>query len=84
MALIERDLALETIIHRKRAITTANLHYIAIGAIFWNQRITFFNVNRINCLSENRLGKGDSPILLRGLRKIGTVPDGSRIGSKPT
>jgi len=26
-------------------------------------------------------GQGDSPILLRGLRKIGTVPDGSRIGS---
>ena len=25
-------------------------------------------------LSENRLGEGDSPILLRGLRKIGTVP----------
>jgi hypothetical protein len=34
-------------------------------------------------LSENRLGEGDSPILLRGLRKIGTVPGGSRIGSKP-
>ncbi len=33
-------------------------------------------------LSENRLGEGDSPILLRGLRKIGTVPVGSRIGSK--
>jgi hypothetical protein len=33
-------------------------------------------------LSENRLGEGDSPILLRGLRKIGTVPTGSRIGSK--
>ena len=31
-------------------------------------------------LSENRLGEGDSPILLRGLRKIGTVPDGFRIG----
>jgi hypothetical protein len=25
---------------------------------------------------QNRLGEGDSPILLRGLRKIGTVPDG--------
>ena len=34
-------------------------------------------------LSENRLGEGDSPILLRGLRKIGTVPDGSRIDTKP-
>jgi HlyD family secretion protein len=33
-------------------------------------------------LSENRLGEGDSPIFLRGLRKIGTVPGGSRIGSK--
>jgi hypothetical protein len=33
-------------------------------------------------LSENRLGEGDSPILLRGLRKIGTVPGGFRIGSK--
>ena len=33
-------------------------------------------------LSENRLGEGDSPILLRGLRKIGTVPGGSRIGSE--
>ena len=32
-------------------------------------------------LSENRLGEGDSPILLRGLRKIGTVPVGFRIGS---
>ncbi len=34
-------------------------------------------------LSENRLGEGDSPILLRVLRKIGTVPDRSRIGSQP-
>ena len=33
-------------------------------------------------LSENRLGEGDSPILLRGLRKIGTVPAGFRIGHK--
>ena len=33
-------------------------------------------------LSENRLGDGDSPILLRGLRKIGTVPGGFRIGCK--
>ena len=38
-------------------------------------------------LSENRLGEGDSPILLRAVslyagRKIGTAPDGSRIGSK--
>ena len=33
-------------------------------------------------LSQNRLGEGDSPILLRGLRKIGTVPDGSGIDSK--
>ena len=31
---------------------------------------------------ENRLGEGDSPILLRGLRKIGTVPGSSRIGSE--
>ncbi len=31
-------------------------------------------------LSENRLGEGDSPIFLRRLRKIGTVPNGSRIG----
>ena len=37
----------------------------------------------IKRLSENRLGEGDSPILLRGLRKIGTVPDGFRIGIKP-
>ena len=33
-------------------------------------------------LSEYRLGEGDSPILLPGHRKIGTVPAGSRIGSK--
>ncbi len=33
--------------------------------------------------SENRSGKGDSPILLGGTRKIGTVPNGFRIGSKP-
>ena len=33
-------------------------------------------------LSENRLGAGDSPILLRGLRKIGTAPGGSRTGSQ--
>jgi nicotinate-nucleotide pyrophosphorylase (carboxylating) len=32
--------------------------------------------------SESRLGEGDSPILLPGHRKIGTVPDGFRIGSK--
>ncbi len=38
--------------------------------------------NPTKSLSENRLGEGDSPILLRGLRKIGTVPAGSRIGSK--
>jgi hypothetical protein len=31
-------------------------------------------------LSENRLGEGDSPILLQRLRKIGTVPGGFRIG----
>jgi NADH-quinone oxidoreductase subunit H len=44
---------------------------------------------RASSLSENRLGEGDSPILLgstelaevRRLRKIGTVPDGSRTGS---
>jgi hypothetical protein len=35
-----------------------------------------------DCLSENRLGEGDSPILLRGLRKIETVPDSFRIGNK--
>ncbi len=35
----------------------------------------------VESLSENRLGEGDSPILLRGLRKIGTVPGGSRIGN---
>jgi hypothetical protein len=35
----------------------------------------------VQSLSENRPGEGDSPILLRGLRKIGTVPGGSRIGS---
>ncbi len=35
------------------------------------------------CLSENYRGEGDSPILLRGLRKIGTVPGRFRIGSKP-
>ena len=34
----------------------------------------------IQNLSENRLGEGDSPILLRRLRKIGTVPGGFRIG----
>ncbi len=33
-------------------------------------------------LSENRRGERDSPILLRGLRKIGTVPGGSRMGSQ--
>jgi hypothetical protein len=32
--------------------------------------------------SENRLGEGDSPLLLRGLRKSGTVPGSSRIGSE--
>jgi hypothetical protein len=32
-------------------------------------------------LSENRRTEGASPILLRRLRKIGTVPTGSRIGS---
>ena len=36
--------------------------------------------HRIKSLSENRLGEGDSPILLPGHRKIGTVPDGFRIG----
>ncbi len=35
-----------------------------------------------NGLSENRLDKGESPILLGGTRKIGTVPVGSRIGSQ--
>ncbi|MBI3837599.1 MAG: hypothetical protein HY288_06665 [Planctomycetia bacterium] len=30
-------------------------------------------------LSENRGGEGDSPILLRRLRKIGTVPDGFHV-----
>jgi uncharacterized protein len=34
-------------------------------------------------LSENRHGERDSPILLRGLRKIGTVPGGFQIGFKP-
>ena len=29
----------------------------------------------LKSLCENRVGEGDSPILLRGLRKIGTVPD---------
>ena len=33
-------------------------------------------------LSENRLGDGDSPILLRRLRKIGTVPADFRIGNR--
>ena len=36
----------------------------------------------VKSLSENRLGEGDSPIFLTGHRKIGTVPDGFRIGSK--
>jgi hypothetical protein len=29
----------------------------------------------LKSLSKNRAAEGDSPILLRGLRKIGTVPD---------
>ena len=33
-------------------------------------------------LSENRFSKGDSPILLGGTRKIGTVPNGFWIGFK--
>jgi dihydroorotate dehydrogenase electron transfer subunit len=33
-------------------------------------------------LTQNRPGEGDSPIFPRGLGKIGTVPDGSGIGSK--
>ena len=41
-------------------------------------------VEYLKSLSENRLGEGDSPILLRGLRKIGTVPDSFRIGFKPS
>jgi len=36
---------------------------------------------RASSLSENRLGEEDSPILLRRLCKIGTVPDVSRTGS---
>ena len=36
----------------------------------------------MKCVTENHRGEGDSPILLRGLRKIGTVPDGFRIDSK--
>ena len=32
-------------------------------------------------LSENRHGEGDSPILLPGHRKIGTVPDSFETGS---
>jgi hypothetical protein len=32
---------------------------------------------------HNRLGEGDSPILLRGLRKIGTVPGGYETSIKP-
>ena len=31
----------------------------------------------LKSICENRVGEGDSPILLRGLRKIGTVPDDS-------
>jgi len=38
--------------------------------------------NSAKSLSENRPREGDSPIFLPGHRKIGTVPDGSRIGSK--
>ena len=34
------------------------------------------------CRSETRLGEGDSPNLLRGLRKFGTVPGGFRIGTQ--
>ncbi len=37
---------------------------------------------RFKRLSKRRLGEGDSPILLRGLRKIRTVPVGFRIDSK--
>ena len=33
-------------------------------------------------LCENRVGEGDSPILLRGLRKIGTVPGCFRTATK--
>ncbi len=44
--------------------------------------VSFYFVSTANCLSENRLGEGDSPILLRRLHKIGTVPHGFRIGSK--
>ncbi len=33
----------------------------------------------IRRVMENRLGEGDSPILLRGLRKIGTVPGSFRL-----
>jgi len=40
-------------------------------------------LNQIEGLSENRLGEGDSPILLPGHRKIGTDPAGSRTGPKP-
>src|SRR3990172_11623533 len=48
-------------------------------------------MTRIKSLSQNRLGEGDSPILLRrpaaaaagARRKIGTVPGGFGIGSKP-
>jgi hypothetical protein len=50
----------------------------AYFAVFTQQVVPTDNQS----LSENRLGEGDRPILLRGLRKIGTVPRGSRIGSK--
>src|ERR1051325_4797373 len=37
---------------------------------------TFVWIPNTKSLSKNRLREGDSPILLRRLSKIGTVPDG--------
>lgn len=48
------------------------LHLIAQGRLYFDAK----------SLSENHLREGHNPILLPGHRKIGTVPDGSRIGSK--
>ena len=63
------------------------IHPSAIGA----QRVILPEIQRAKNqarepatkrLSENRLGEGDSPILLRGLREIGTVSGSFRIGRK--
>jgi hypothetical protein len=54
------------------------------GTLIKRERASFQTRSKVHPknLSQNHLGEGDSPILLRGLRKIGTVPDGSGISSK--